>query len=385
MVGKIGDVFGWAGNPIYQTLASNKHTLMNLGAGLASGNSWSDGLSRAFNAVPSGAAADDAYAVVQEEKAKQQDTLNQTTEWLRQNGQTQLLAAVESGALSPSDAWQMALKPQEGIKPIEINGQLVDPTTGAVLGDYRDPTARNGGAEVSLQPTWLIGPDGQPVFGQATKAGEIIPSNLPEGYQVMDPRTLAGERSFGTAFGTAGANNQNLLPDVVAKGEQFISNLDGLLYQTDANGQVMVDQSGNPIPNAGKKEQFGRTFNIPTGQIAPAFPGTEKRNFQERLSQVGGQAFLQGIQQMAGTGAISEAEGSKATSAVLRASAATTEDAFDTAINEAKRIVAQGLERARRKAAAIPSGYGGQTNFGTQAVQPAGGTTSSGLSWSASP
>src|SRR6188508_2085477 len=100
----LGSVFGWTNNPVYKGLTDNRNALMNFGAGLASGNSWSDGLSRGIGAVPLGAAADDAYAVVQEEKAKQQDTLNKTTEWLRQNGQASLLAAVESGAMSPGDA-----------------------------------------------------------------------------------------------------------------------------------------------------------------------------------------------------------------------------------------------------------------------------------------
>jgi len=78
------------------------------------------------------------------EVAKLTEQGNVTRSWLEQQGFTDLVPLVDAGQASA--AYGEALKRMQpgygaGAGPMEINGQLVDPTTGQILGDYRDPNA----------------------------------------------------------------------------------------------------------------------------------------------------------------------------------------------------------------------------------------------------
>jgi len=97
--------------------------------------------------------------------------LQGVAEFLTTLGRTDLAEAVAAGALDPQTASAMALTPPEPVMPVEINGQLVDPTTGQVIGDYRDA---NGG----LDPTaamqnyqFLIGQGIDPATAQELAFG----------------------------------------------------------------------------------------------------------------------------------------------------------------------------------------------------------------------
>jgi hypothetical protein len=102
----------------------------------------------------------------------QERRINQTVQWLQSIGRTDLAEAVAAGSLMGDQAAAIALQPQERPRPIEINGQLVDPTTGQVIGDYRTQEAPDPGfrtlspeeAQAAGLPTnsiWQVGPDGR--------------------------------------------------------------------------------------------------------------------------------------------------------------------------------------------------------------------------------
>ncbi len=75
----------------------------------------------------------------------QTERVNQTVQWLQSIGRTDLAEAVAAGSLMGDQAAAIAMQPPEQPQPIEINGQLVDPVTGAVIGDYRTPEAAPAG------------------------------------------------------------------------------------------------------------------------------------------------------------------------------------------------------------------------------------------------
>lgn len=331
----IGSVFGWTGSPIYQGLADNRNALMNFGAGLASGNSWSDGLSRGIGAVPQGAAQDDAWAQVQAEKAKQQETLNQTTEWLRANGQDALYQAVQSGAMDPGQAFQMAISQQQsasqGVKPIEINGQLVDPKTGAVIGDYRNPNDVNGAISVTYgtTPVWGVDPEtGQTVYGVNGSDGSFKRVDT-GGIQPMGPGDVAGARAAGTIDGKTQANAQAALPAAQNTVSQTLETINAL--RNDSSGQ---------------SETFGRSaFGTIPNQWVPTTPGTPKADFQVMLDQAQGQAFLQAREMLRGGGQITDYEGQRAENAIARLSTAQSQKAFNDALNDFQRAVEDGYAK----------------------------------------
>lgn len=224
MAFSIGDYMGWGANPVYQGLASNKNALMQFGAGLASGNGWGEGFSNGLQGLSRGALADDAYALMEEEKAKEQETLNQTTEWLRQNGHANLLAAVESGAMSPGDAWATALAPPKTNEPTSavqnyqfLLSQGVDGKTAmerAFGGGGVNVNLGDNGQSFANAPfgqDYRRNPDGTVWIDPATGTGQII--NVGGGPQALDAAALAnkgdaaaGARDTSTATITNAAN-----------------------------------------------------------------------------------------------------------------------------------------------------------------------------------
>ncbi len=96
--------------------------------------------------------------------------------------------------------------------------------------------------------------------------------------------------------------------------------------------------------------------------------GTDATNFKVRSEQMEGRTFLAAFDQLRGAGAITEAEGQKATAASARLSRAQSDEEYLEALNELKGILVKGMEIARQKA-----GQGGQQSM--TAPAPAGGSS----------
>lgn len=344
MASGLADFLG-TGNPFQQWVSGNRGRLGAFGAGLASGTDFATGLSNAAQNLPRGAAVDDAYAQMQEEKAQQTDTLNQTTEWLRNNGHANLLAAVESGAMTPGQAWEIALQPApEGPRPIEINGQLVDPMTGAVIGDYRDQMGENGsGVEYGLTPIWGRFDDGTFGYGVQGKDGsfkQVDTGNL----SPLDPRTLSAERGFGTQIGNA-------------QGSQAASAQGDISNATTALDLINQIKTSPELPYA-----TGFSAGIGGNKVW----GTGRYGFQNLVDQAKSGAFLTAIQDMKGLGALSNTEGQVATAAITRMDTALNKEDFLKALADYESIIARALDRAQGR-------VGMQPNANTPTGSPAQG------------
>lgn len=331
----LGEKLGWQGNPLYDALSSRRNALMGLGAGIATGTDWQSGISEGLQLAANGAKTDDAYALLQEEKAAEQETLNKTTEWLRQNGHANLLAAVESGAMTPGDAWAQALAPaSSGPSPIEINGQLVDPNTGQVIGDYRDPqTGPNLSGLPSDYQTYLLAKD-DPEFAafQATQPG---PMNSTVQNAILDADAVA------------------------ASSENSIAAL---------NRALELNQVAYDGPWAGARAQGSALFGDQGGQATLELQNIVTANALESLKATFGAAPTEGERKI-----LLEIQGSVDQPKAVR------EAIFKRAIEAANRRIAMNQQKATglRSGTYFTPGYGAQ--------QPAANTTSNGLTWSIEP
>lgn len=101
------------------------------------------------------------------------------------------------------------------------------------------------------------------------------------------------------------------------------------------------------LTHPGRAAATGLSSSNPLNKI----PGTPAYDFNVLLDQIKGQAFLQAFQSLRGGGAITEREGQAATNAIARLNAAQSEGEFATAINDLKRIVQAGRDRASRGSA----------------------------------
>ena len=91
-------------------------------------------------------------------------------------------------------------------------------------------------------------------------------------------------------------------------------------------------------------------LNAAIGTVDTMFPTVfpNTKDFENRLEQVKGTAFLQAIQKLKGTGQITEIEGRAGTAAVTRMQNAGSEQEFVNAAREYYDIVRTGMERARQ-------------------------------------
>ncbi len=84
-------------------------------------------------------------------------------------------------------------------------------------------------------------------------------------------------------------------------------------------------------------------------------PGTDTADFNKRLDQLKGGAFLEAFQTLKGGGQITEVEGKKATAAITRMDTAQSEDEFVKAATEFRGILSRGLEKAKAAGAKAPA------------------------------
>ena len=150
LLGEDNGISKWAGE--------NQNYLTALASGLASGPDFSTGLARGLQLVP-GARADH---LARKEKLKADALTESQSNYTLQTfakDAPDLLDAYKGGA-PISELWPIYLQrkqPKGSAAPVEINGQLVDPTTYQVLGDYRTPDTPDA---PSVSPGYMMNPDG---------------------------------------------------------------------------------------------------------------------------------------------------------------------------------------------------------------------------------
>jgi hypothetical protein len=131
------------------------------------------------------------------------------------------------------------------------------------------------------------------------------------------------------------------LPQILQQGKTLIGAIDQMIGRKDASGKVVIPE------HKGLKDVVGTTIPF---EYKPFTSGTPGADFKSYYDQVQGGAFLESVQRMRGTGAITEIEGTKATAALLRASKAQTPDAFRSAMSEFRNIIQTGMDNSSAKA-----------------------------------
>lgn len=140
---------------------------------------------------------------------------------------------------------------------------------------------------------------------------------------------------------------QAALPKVIESATNLLNEIDGLEKSTALNRSVG-----------------------PLDQYRPSVTGGAT-DFDARLAQVKGQAFLQAYTGLRGGGAITEVEGQKATDAMARLSKAQNETDFRQALRDLKDVISRGVERARAMAG---GDFSGSTIPGSEITNPAAAT-----------
>lgn len=235
-------------------------------------------------------------------------------------------------------------------KPMEINGQLVDPTTGEVLGDYRTQGDLNGALPAEVQSLQWRAQQAGLIPGSSEyqdfmrNAGRNSPG-VPAGFAALDAQAKAaglepgtedyrqfmlgagaGERARASTVGKAQGEAELGLSGAAQKAELAIANLEAIRNDPALPGITGMIQGRLP-----PMSQDGTDLNT-------------------RIQQAQGQAFLEAFSSLKGGGAITEVEGTKAEQAMARLNRAQSTEAYQGALDELTGILRQGVKRAYERA-----------------------------------
>ena len=176
-----------------------RQALLGLASGLVSGNTWNEGLGRGFAMAAQGKQADDAYATSKKEEAERAKQLNYTIQAFQKAGRQDLVDMANAGMMG--EAWKQFTTKADPMKPLEVNGQLIDPNTYEVLGDYRtpdEPKSPTVPAGYRTTPTGdLTYIPGGPADPANKKSTGIPPATLQKEMFETDEAIVAGQNVLG--------------------------------------------------------------------------------------------------------------------------------------------------------------------------------------------
>ncbi|ANK73729.1 hypothetical protein FA04_14535 [Ensifer adhaerens] len=291
-----------------------------------------------------------------------------------------LAQAVQSGAMSPGDAWKMAYTQKlEAAKPKNNFMAVGKNLYNAETGQWVTPPAGVGGDDVEAGLNLVYGQDteGNTVGFQPLKSGGLRRVDVPEGVR-LTPGTSSVDlgTSIGIRDNKSGAIIQQVPKDLAgAERQKEIGTAEGKNIAA-APGDLQAGRNAKDIITQLKTDPNRQAGTGWSGWAFNSVPATPGYDYQNKVNQAKSGAFLTAIQQMRGLGALSNAEGDAATKAVTRMDTATSEEAFVEALNDYEKIIDQGIARAQSRLQG-----GSSAPAATQGAR-LGGTTGNGVKWS---
>lgn len=153
----------------------------------------------------------------------------------------------------------------------------------------------------------------------------------------------------GRAVPIPGGAAETSAENALTGGAEMVRKIDEMIGKRDATGALLPDSK----PHAGLEDAVGATWK----PFARLVPGTNAADFDARLNEVKGGAFLKAYESLKGGGAITEIEGKKATDAITRMNLAQSEAEFVKAASEFRQVVSDAMDRmnARKSGAPAPA------------------------------
>ncbi len=249
---------------------------------------------------------------------------NQTYAALREKGLDDAAAKlVMSSPATLSTAIGNLLAPGTQV----VNNKLIESKTGRIIADFSD-SARNGPDVKNFE---LNGEKASAVWNPKTQRFEVPDLGIKPPENVTLPpgaNTPEGRKKYATDMADATAKARTSLPEAIRASEYLTKSIDDVLNHPALKNVV------GPIA--------ARTWTI----------NPESRDAEAKIAQIQGQTFLQAYNNLRGAGAISNAEGQKATEAFNRLSELKTSDArYTAALTDFRNEVAKLADIARKKAA----------------------------------
>jgi hypothetical protein len=294
---------------------------------------------------------------------------NMTAEYIRKMGHDDLAGLVDSGGLTAAQALTLAQggKGGEDWQYFQNQGGIyaVNKKT-QELKTIRDPSkdGTSGASESGLIPQWVEMEDGSVRPALPRKDGTIGLPVLPPGAKRFLPPT----RGYETETELGSIDSRTGLP----VGARIDKNVAEGQIQTEtgkAAGKAISDAPGT-LRSANRtlgyieaiRNDPARVGATGMSSVFNSIPGRPEYDFQARVDQLVGGAFLTAIDDLVGMGALSDAEGQTAKDSIQRLKTASSEPGFLKALDDYEEIVAKAQARAakllegRDPLTALPSG-----------------------------
>lgn len=221
------------------------------------------------------------------------------------------------------------MKAPEGMQ--YANGQLVG-IPGYV--DMKKQIAAAGRQAPNATPYFQFLPTADGYVAGNARTGQVAPVSI-GGKTVMratDSPLLQGQIAGAKETGQEQAKSSLNLPQAISKGEEALRLSDELLK------------------HPGFKQAVGGSSVFGIQKI----PGTDARDFMNRLDQVKGGAFMTAFETLKGGGQITEVEGKKATEAIARMDNSTSEAEFTRAVKDYQGVIRKAVNNAKMRAGNRP-------------------------------
>jgi hypothetical protein len=239
---------------------------------------------------------------------------NRTYQWLQQNAPE--YAQLMDGGLDGQSALEMYARQryaqQSGDPYKAAGGHIFDTRTQ----EWISPPDDQGPLETGLNPVLLQGDDGELIYGQPTKNGQIMQSQMPEGYRPVGPYDKSFQTKSGAEAGERLGEAEGLFQSMSTKMpglESVVTQLDGLSEKATytAAGQLLdsgMRQAGmDPREGAVAREQyiavvnnqvlpmlrdtFGAAFTVQEGESLRATLGAADKSPKEKQAVL--KAFIE--------------------------------------------------------------------------------------------
>jgi len=234
-----------------------------------------------------------------------------------------------------------------------------------ILAEAKRKATLNGPEEFGKAGSVFQGQDGKFYTVQFGSKGQRNIMPVETGGQPLTPAKgvgIVGDEMYDSATGLP---RRNVAPQIAGK--------EAAEKIGEARGQAVADLPRKQMQAEGIlktvrqiREHPGLGGNFGVSGAFPNIPGGQSANANTLIEQMRGKAFLEAFNQLRGGGAITEAEGQKATVSLIRAQNAQSKEAFIEALADFEYSVMTGMELARRQA-----GIGGPN--GNVGVSPNGG------------
>lgn len=260
---------------------------------------------------------------------RQEGAVNETFQFLVRKGlpEADARAVVQNPQLMQQVLPRLIGPKSDDRKYMQVNGRIVEIGPDGAKELYAAP---DGGREsVKYGTTPYFTQDGKPYVTGTD--GSIKFPEFPEDAKPLAPGQLAENKARGSATGKAMGEAKAALPKVLQSTAETLGALDAL--ESDPYLDNMLGSFD------------GRTPDITS----------DANRVKARMDEITGKTFLTAFQSLRGGGAITEAEGVKATAAISRLGNRVQDPtAYRAAIQDIKDIAKNGLLRAKVDAGELP-------------------------------